>query len=223
MFYASILVLDSDNDFTIFFNKKIPLRDGGVVWAQGETPEAAWQALIDSYQVSAAYGTFSPKETLDAMAYRHVHFLTDMLTVTIPKYIKNRGGNLDGDVQESINAKGCFCTCFDGNWDIEIRVSEEQPSGGMNEIGERLIPHGEYTVALCPNGDIKIRYKGQDIIWLDTYYQRPEGQGHTDAGIVGLPCVLLNAVNNDNPAVSASIGDDKVLINDIDKEQVEGL
>ena len=223
MFYASILVRDSDNDFTIFFNKKTPLQDGVMIWAQGETPEAAWQSLIDSYQVSVSYGTFHPAETLDAKAFRHVHYLTDLLNITIPQYIKNRGGDIEGSEEEGIDAKGCFCTCFEGNWDIEIRVSEELPTGGLNEVGERLIPHGDYIVALCANGDIKIRYKAQDIAWLDTYYQRPEGQRHTDAGIVGLPCVILNAVNNDEPAVSASIGDDKVLINDIDKEQVEGV
>ena len=89
------------------------------------------------------------------------------------------------------------------------------------ETPDRGIGPGTMTLLLShpSKGEKEV---AKDIVWLDTYYQRPEGQGHADAGIVGLPCVLLNAVNNDEPAVSASIGDDKVLINDIDKEQVEG-
>lgn len=91
-----------------------------------------------------------------------------------------------------------------------------------DSLGNKVIAIDErFTVVACQNGDIKVRYKDEDIVWVDTYYMGadkvPAGAEHQK----GLPSVVVNAVNQDEPSVCLSIGDDKVYVNDIDREITE--
>lgn len=90
-----------------------------------------------------------------------------------------------------------------------------------DSLGNREIPLERYSVVICKNGDIKVRYKGSDIVWVDSYYMnggQPADGGEHQAG---LPSIIVNAVGQDEPSVCLSIGDDKVYINDIDYELTE--
>lgn len=88
---------------------------------------------------------------------------------------------------------------------------------------EQIIKHGKYRVHLLPNGDIQIEYKDSQIVWVDNHYMDadnvPDGAEHQK----GLPSVIINAVEQDEPSVCLSIGDDKVFINDIDRDLTEDM
>ena len=88
---------------------------------------------------------------------------------------------------------------------------------------EREDHHGRYLVRYCSNGDIQIEYKGSQIVWIDNHYMQaenvPDGAEHQR----GLPSVIINAVNQDEPSICLSIGDDKVYINDINNETTEDM
>lgn len=85
----------------------------------------------------------------------------------------------------------------------------------------KQIEHGQYKINLCDNGDIQIEHKGSQIVWVDNHYMDadnvPDGAEHQK----GLPSVIVNAVNQDEPSVCLSVGDDKVYVNDIDWEITE--
>ena len=87
----------------------------------------------------------------------------------------------------------------------------------------QTINHGKYNVILCDNGDIQIEYKDSQIVWVDNYYMDadnvPDGAEHQK----GLPSVIINAVEQDEPSLCLSIGDDKVYINDINREISEDM
>lgn len=223
MFYAIIQVTESDMDFGFYKDGKEFMEDGSTFYMEGATPEEAWANMAKTYLVGAYnHLSYLHPDQLPP-SYSHVRFMHELMTKLIPEYIAKRGVDVGcpGEHSEGgIDAEGCFSTKLLGNWEVEISVTKEAPRESPPQ--DKTLSHGAYKVAFCPNGDIKIQYKGQDIVWLDTYYQRPEGQGHSDSGIVGLPNILINAVNNDEPAVSLSVGDDKVFLNDVDKEQTEG-
>lgn len=84
-----------------------------------------------------------------------------------------------------------------------------------------MIKHGNYEIERCAGGDIKIKYKGTDIVWIDNQYMDPGNVPPGGEGMAGLPHVIINAVNQDEPSVCLSVGDDKVLVNDIDWEITE--
>ena len=83
------------------------------------------------------------------------------------------------------------------------------------------IEHGQYKINLCANGDIQIEHKGSQIVWVDNHYMDadnvPDGAEHQK----GLPSVIVNAVNQDEPSLCLSVGDDKVYVNDINWEITE--
>ena len=86
----------------------------------------------------------------------------------------------------------------------------------------KQIEHGLYKINLCDNGDIQIEYKDSQIVWVDNYYMEQNALSMVGAPHqVGLPSVTVNAVNQDDPSICLSVGDDKVYINDIDRDITE--
>lgn len=102
--------------------------------------------------------------------------------------------------------------------ELQDTASRSSPGGG--EPAKEYL-HGPYKVVLCSNGDIQIEYKGSQVVWIDNHYMDaenvPDGAEHQK----GLPSVIINAVEQDEPSVCLSIGDDRVYINDINRENTE--
>ena len=86
---------------------------------------------------------------------------------------------------------------------------------------EQIYKHGKYQVHLLPNGDIQIEYGGSPIVWVDNYYvdpaNVPKGEGHKE----GLPHVVVNAVEQDEPSVCLSIGPSQVFLNSTDETLID--
>lgn len=223
-FYAVINPICTNMDFSFYRSEWGPsLDDGEVLSAEGDTAEEAWSNLTKAYRVGAHGRSIYMYPDPLGESYGSVHFIHELFTVGIPRALKERGpiGYGSGS-KDRPGEDGCFTTTLLGNWEVEISISREPHiEAWRSGPGERSVMHGQYKVVLCANGDIQIEHKGSQIVWVDNHYMGadnvPDGAEHQK----GLPSVVVNAVNQDEPSVCLSIGEDKVYVNDINWEITE--
>jgi hypothetical protein len=222
MFYLIVEIIESDMDFG-FYKDGEALEDGTTIHASGETPKEAIENFNKAYKVSA----YMRKDYLhpDQMheGFRNVKYVHQLFTQELFKYLETKDEeDLPGDMAWK-EPDGCFQTCLLGNWDVLITLTKEAPvlKDTKVDTGDRVIQHGKYLIRLCLNGDIQIEHKDSQIVWVDNHYMSdenvPDGAEHQK----GLPSVIINAVNQDEPSICLSIGDDKVFINDINRDLTE--
>jgi hypothetical protein len=223
MFYLIVEITESDSDFGFYKDGKA-LDDGTTLFASGETPKEAIENFNKAYQVGAYMRKdyIHPDQLHDG--FRHTKYVHKLFTHDIPEVIRTeRYSDLPGEYEW--HTDGCFQARLLGNWDVLITLTKEAPvlKDTKEDTGDRVIQHGKYLVRLCLNGDIQIEYKDSQIVWVDNYYLSdenvPDGAEHQK----GLPSVIINAVEQDEPSVCLSIGDNKVFINDINRDLTEDM
>lgn len=223
MFYVTVIVDEADMDFS-FYKDGVCMDEGVVLTASGETAFEAWKNFNDQYKV----GAFGRKDYLhpDQLppGYGGVQYMHRFMLVEIPKYMDDHiGDNRWSFIREPIDEEGCFQAEFAGNWEMTISVSKEAPAVPKTSERVHQIQHGPYQVRLCPNGDIQIEYRGSQIVWVDNHYLNGAAPAPGGEHQLNLPSIVVNAVNQDEPSVCLSIGEDKVFINDTDSDLTEDM